>query len=193
MKHKLKGFTLVETIIAFVLLMLVIASSVYVLFSVTDIFARQTDAKLAQASGNGIVTMLEDKLKYAVNIKLTDVMPDKESEEGFDEAIYILNGKVCYVSFDKDHSYTESNDLYGENFYNGGTVAVTIKPHDLSLAELTVDVYGENTDSGDDPDFSRTETVKLLNVSHGNGSLDATDSFSYVGNTSKPIYILLKM
>lgn len=195
MRSRVKGFTLVEMIVAFVLLMIVISASGYVLFSVTDIFSRQTETKIAQTIGNGVTDLLESKLKYATNLKFSDTPIEDEEKDAYDEVIFIKNGKVCFIDTDNFSGYDESYDIYGEEYYNGSGVQVKLYPHDNSLADLTVNVYKMDKDGNYEelPEFTKTVTVKMLNVSGGTGTVNSDMDKEYASEKNKPLYISLKM
>lgn len=171
-KKHLKGFTLVEMTVVFVILAIVISLSMGILMSTSNVFGSQAKLGFQQSLGNAVLSFMEEKIKYAASADISEKPGSGEEWDSagkYNEYIYFQAGRISYARRDESGTIDVSeDDLYGDEFYGEYTVTVLAEVHDTCMTDITVEVYNEK----DALVYTTSSTVKLVNLTReGVGTL----------------------
>ena len=170
---RLKGFTLVEITVVFVILAIVISISIGILMSTSGVFGNQAQLGFSQTLGNGVLSFMEEKIKYAASADISERPgsgAEWDSTNKYNEFIFFEAGRISYARKDEGGSLViDEEDLYGDEYYSKYSVTVRAEAHDTCMIDLTVEVYDD-----DKLVYQTSSTVKLMNLTReGVGQLTA--------------------
>ncbi|MGN0667472.1 MAG: type II secretion system protein [Huintestinicola sp.] len=192
---RLKGFTLAELIISFVLLAGLMAVSCAMLFSSEGMLLRQADSVDIQRAGTGICSFVRDKLTYAVDIGLSDI-PDMNGGE-YEELLFIKDGRVCIAEVDEygapvGGTDAAAHDIFSSEYYCGLIAEGEIVYHE---DRGSIDILIRLTEKhGEEPEFEQQITVYPMNAADSSiGSISAVSGQVYSSGGGKDIYIKLNI
>lgn len=196
---KIKGFTLTELIVGMLIFILIVTAATGILLASQGILIKQTENVQASKIGDSICQLIRQKLTHAQNMNITEDLLLSDDDDIYTEILYFQNGRV-YFSYRASNSEsfsidTLTQDLFGDEFYNGLLVKVEVKNPAENLIDVTVELF-EQTDEGiaDAPCYHNDFNLLLTNMAEFNkGTLTANKGHLYTSEAEGPygFYIYL--
>lgn len=186
MKKTAKGFTLVELMVAMILLGIVVTLASSVLISSGMLYQKEVSIGVAQSTADGMVDFIADRMRYSKTVSILETMPATPSD--YAEIYYFYDGKLYADYYNDDGTHETKFDVFGDDYYNGLSAVLTADISNDRLVDLTIGVYEELTD--ENPKFSLNQTVDLINMGKAPSSSFDYDNTNFSSTTG--VYICLK-
>lgn len=183
---KRKGFTLTETLISLVVLLILAGTVSAVMMSGFGIYGRTALRNSAQSAGDTAYELISSRLSYATNLTISDNV--RYVENNYDVR---ADGAVCiYVPVDGDRVCLGVGALAPPAVIKPGQlqnmrINVSAEYQSDSLVGLTVSI--ESTEDGRTL-YSRSGTVRLMNAS--NPELDSFCDVQNSDNSTSDLYFV---
>lgn len=196
---KIKGLTLTELVVGMLIFILIVTAATGILLSSQGILIKQTENVQASKIGDGICQLIRQKLTHAQNMNITENLLISDEDDGYTDLLYFRNGRVYFSSRESDSQSfdvdTFTQDLYGDEFYNGLFVQVKVKNPAENLIDVTVELF-EQTEDGisEDPCYQTDFNLLLTNMAEfNNGTLTSNEGYTYTADVFglKGFYIYL--
>lgn len=183
---KRKGFTLTETLISLVVLLILAGTVSAVMMSGFGIYGRTALRNSAQSAGDTAYELISSRLSYATNLTISDNV--RYVENNYDVR---ADGAVCiYVPVDGDRVCLGVGALappavIKPSQLQNMRINVSAEYQSDSLVGLTVSI--ESTEDGRTL-YSRSGTVRLMNAS--NPELDSFCDVQNSDNSTSDLYFV---
>lgn len=183
---KRKGFTLTETLISLVVLLILAGTVSAVMMSGFGIYGRTALRNSAQSAGDTAYELISSRLSYATNLTISDNV--RYVENNYDVRV---DGAVCiYVPVDGDRVCLGVGALappavIKPSQLQNMRINVSAEYQSDSLVGLTVSI--ESTEDGRTL-YSRSGTVRLMNAS--NPELDSFCDVQSSDNSTSDLYFV---
>lgn len=196
---KIKGLTLTELIVGMLIFILIVAAASGILISSQGMLLKQTENVQTAKIGDSICQLIRLKLTHTKDMTITENLLLSDEDDGFTDILYFQNGRVYFSSREIDSDRfiidTFTQDLYGDEFYNGLLVQVKIKNSADNLIDVTVELF-ERTVGGiaDTYCYHNDFNLLLTNMAEfNNGTLTANEGYVYTAEAggSDGFYIYL--
>lgn len=175
-----RGFTLAETLISMVVLLVLAGTVSAVMMSGFGVYSRTALRSSAQETGNTVYELISERLTYAVDLTISNDVRYVENNYNVQE-----EGSICiYIPAEGDRvglgaGALAPGDVLRPSQLQGLRVSAAIEYQAESLLGLTVSV--ESSEDGREL-FSRSGTVHLMNAAN-----PALDSFCDVQNCDNSV------
>jgi Tfp pilus assembly protein PilW len=150
-----RGMTLVETIIAFALSLMVVGVTATLLLNASNVFDESGNLNEADQLGDAAYGFIEDCLDDALGVEITAAGEDAILD--FSRSIKLKNGRLFYNKGDGSGDIA----IFDDTVYAGGTLTYTAAISENDLFTLTVIL--------EKPDgtiaYRKTSSFRLMNVS----------------------------
>jgi len=152
------GFTLVETIIALAIFIIVIGATSSLILSSMNLYANTATQDEARSLGNYAYNYYFDRLSCAKDIEFVS------DNKGYPKAIAVTNGKLQYRKLAGE----AFDNVFTDDFYHGCTLSVNtwVTGYILNLS-VTVSLKDKEL-------YSKKSAFKLINPAAGKGLLNGT-------------------
>ena len=196
---KIKGLTLTELVVGMLIFILIVTAATGILLASQGILIKQTENVQASKIGDSICQIIRQKLTHAQNMNITENLLISDEDDGYTDLLYFRNGRVYFSSRESDSQSfdvdTFTQDLYGDEFYNGLFVQVKVKNPAENLIDVTVELF-EQTEDGisEDPCYQTDFNLLLTNMAEfNNGTLTSNEGYTYTADVFglKGFYIYL--
>lgn len=155
-----KGFTLVELIVTLAITAIVLAIAGGILLTSFQLFSANSSANEAKLIGDTVSRYVSDQLTYASDLQLID-QSDTATTAQYSNRIQIISGRLhVQTASQSDYNY------YGDAFYLGTTVQMSVKTVDHNTISLKIDVLKKGAVI-----YQTQSVINLLNIQLKNGSI----------------------
>ncbi|MGI6497784.1 MAG: PulJ/GspJ family protein [Oscillospiraceae bacterium] len=156
MKHRKKGFTLVETVTATALAVVVIALTGSVLVAIFGLFGSHATTGYAKATGDTVYQWVQKQMIYCTSLQITN----DTSIDAYNTCLQVQDGHLKIWNTEQGGSNTPA-DLFGNAFYNGMSVRMDTQVVNGRWLNLAIRVY----DAKGDEKYHTASTIELVNMS----------------------------
>lgn len=196
---KIKGFTLTELIVGMVIFILIIVAATSILMSSQGILIKQTEFVQTSKIGDGICQMIRLKLTHAQDMNITRYKLGTDQDDIYNEVLYFQNGRVYFTARNNNsedfYFDTGTQDLYGDEYYNGSLVQVKVKNPAENLIDVSVELFNSNEKGIDDSSCYQSDFNLLLSnmAEFGSGTLISDKNVTYTADVkgTSEFYIYL--
>lgn len=157
LKNK-NGFTLVEAIIAFSLMVLIIGVTTTIILSSMNLYANTVTQDEARSLGNYTYNYYFNQLCCSKDIEFVS------DNNGYPKAIAVTDGRLQF----RKTAGEAFNEVFSEDFYHGCSVRINTSVTDYIL-NLSVTVL-----QNDKIFYTKESAFKLINPAGGKGFLSGT-------------------
>lgn len=184
MKHRNKGFTLVEIVVSIALGSVVLAILGTMILTSSDFLSGTSDSDLDKRCVDSCVEFVRDQIEYSTDVRIIE-------NKGLDN--YPVEGEDNWHCFYiKNHIlYRDDSPVFDDSFYNHKQLEILVK--DDYKNNMRVDFTYHLNDSDGEKAYGNRDTIVFLNITEKvnneqglyvseNVSLDANKSFSEKGN-----------
>ena len=185
---KIKGLTLTELVVGMLIFILIVTAATGILLASQGILIKQTENVQTSRIGDGISQLIRQKLTHTQDMHITESLLLSDEDDSFTDILYFQNGRV-YLSVRESDSEsfsidTNTQDLYGEEFYNGLLVQVKVKNPAENLVDVTVELYEQTSDGVADTSCYHNDFNLLLTnmADFNNGTLTANEGYTYTSD-----------
>lgn len=210
-KNNKKGFTLIEMIVATVVLSIVLSATMGMMSSVGSLYNDTAKLGINKQIGDAVFTSVESALKYSTHLEIADTDYEGESKDGncsnksYAQGFYIEKdkkysntGKLMYDPKSTDPKVQKySKDVYSEDFYQGRTISYSIEEFEYKYKEngvnkekisdkhvkLTVNVYH----NGKRVYTTTPKTIRCVNLGILNDKIQPGDDAANFFNNSNTL------
>ncbi len=177
LRHDKRGMTLIEMVISLVILSILMTSTMGMITSSMSIFTSTTMASIDRMVGNSVYSTLENSLKYATHLTISDTPDADSTAQSFCLAVTDTetnSGNLQYRA--KGDSYLA---LYDSSYYKGRTIQYDIEEvgADNRHVKITVNIYREG-----DIVYTKTATIKCINLA----LIKSSSNDNTINNKSTP-------
>ena len=167
LKHDKRGMTLIEMIISLVILSILMTSTLGMITSSMSIFTSTTVAALDRMVGNSVYQTLENSLKYATHLTISETADATRTSQSF----YV---KVTDPDTNSgDLQYRAEGDsylsLYNSEFYGNRTIQYSVEEvgSDNRHVKITVKIFREGKVV-----YTKDAVIKCINLAIVSGADD---------------------
>lgn len=184
MKHRNKGFTLVEIVVSIALGSVVLAILGTMILTSSNFLSGTSDSDLDKRCVDSCVEFVRDQIEYSTDVRIIE-------NKGLDN--YPVEGEDNWHCFYiKNHIlYRDDSPVFDDSFYNHKQLEILVK--DDYKNNMRVDFTYHLNDSDGEKAYGNRDTIVFLNITEKvnneqglyvseNVSLDANKSFSKKGN-----------
>lgn len=155
-----RGFTLVEIIVACVIVSIAMAFAAGILLTSFNLTSRSAAANESKMIGDTVYNWISDRLTYASNLQILNGQ-DTTTAAKYSNTLRIENGKLL-VKMEGGTEYS----LYGNDFYGNTEIRMTVQALDSNKVRLAVEVL-----DGDTVCYRTGSTIQILNIAVTGGSI----------------------
>ena len=158
-----EGFTLVETIVSFVIFVICTGIALTLLVSASGSLHKSAQTVDSKSIGDSIYDFVSAELTYATNI---EVLPNGSAREPkYANVLKVQSGRL----------YKNGRDLYGEGFYTGKQIHLTVQRKNGYQLELKLEVSTEG-----ETVYTTGRTTKIINLAANDGTVECDSANPYI-------------
>ncbi len=161
-----KGFTLVEVIVSLLIVSIILAFATSFFFVGQKLFSNSIKNSNNKIVGDNVLSFLSEKLKYADKIQILN--NSSVSSAKYTGIFYMTNNML---GFDKASS--KNNNIYGESYYNGNRLRVTVTVLDKTSMNISVSVISSSLT---EVLYSTNNVIKILNLNLTSSEIEIDSS-----------------
>jgi prepilin-type N-terminal cleavage/methylation domain-containing protein len=163
-----KGFTLVEEVVSLLILSILILVASGMLLAAFRIYSGNVKTQQAQAKGQYIYNLLDEKLTYAVGVEVQTTKFDSANKPSTNvyQEIDIANGEISNIFYENGNTITNDSYDIGNNFDVEISLDFTSTPSAAAASDEVISLDDLNLSGADI--FS--QDIDVSSASAGNGA-----------------------
>ena len=170
-KKNNKGMTLVEIVIVLLIASIAMTITGGILVNSLGYFDDNTKTSIDKQTGDGILSFIDDEIKYSTKITVAKDKPDEKDWH----SIYVnSNGNIQML-------YRDGNEVFSEDYYSKRNLSIKIRG--FTLNEHRLDMTIILNDKNDKKVYSTANTFELINLNMENSS-DSSDLYNNISKSN---------
>lgn len=187
---KIKGLTLTELVVGMLIFILIVTAATGILLASQGILIKQTENVQISKIGDGICQLIRQKLTHTQDMNITENLLSSADDDIYTEILYFQNGRIYFSARENDSEsfYFDSitQDIYGDEFYNGLLVQVSVRNPAENLIDVKVELFEQTADGiAESSCYQNDFNLLLTNMAEfNNGTLTANEGYLYTAEAT---------
>lgn len=156
MKRWKKGFTLVETVVATTITVVVITLTCSILVTMLGLFGTHAATGYAKATGDAVYQWVRNRVVYCTGLNVTD----DQAIDTYNTCLQVQDGRLKVWNTVKGENNTPM-EMFGDDFYNGMSIEMETQVINERWLALSIRVY----DAKGNEKYHTGSTIELINMS----------------------------